>query len=121
MNILSKLRKQTHYTPEEVAEYLAVSVSRYMEYERGDMMQLPYSVIEKMAALYHVSEYEILTGKAMAHSLTGKVRQEVEIIPFITVVENYLLMSRLLSGAQADDPRYQIAWDNKNHRCNALS
>ena len=32
MNILSKLRKQTHYTPEEVAEYLAVSVIQYMEY-----------------------------------------------------------------------------------------
>ena len=121
MNILSKLRKQTHYTPEEVAEYLAVSVSRYMEYERDNMMQLPYSVIEKMAALYHVSEYEILTEKAVAHSLTENIHQEVEIIPFITVVENYLLMSRLLSGAQADDPHYQIAWDNKNHRCNTLS
>lgn len=33
----------------------------------------------------------------------------------------HLMMSRLLDGAQAGDPRYQIAWNNKNHQCHALS
>ena len=121
MNILSIMRKEAHYSLEEVAKYLAVNVTQYEEYEQVDIMQLSYSVIEKIAALYHVSEYEILTEKAEAHSLTGNVHQEVEIIPFITIVENYLMMTRLLDGAQAGDPHYQIAWNNKNHQCHALS
>ena len=64
MNILSVMRKETHYSLEEVAKYLAVNVTQYEEYEQVNIMQLPYSVIEKIAALYHVSEYEILTEKA---------------------------------------------------------
>ena len=121
MNILSVMRKETHYSLEEVAKYLAVNVTQYEEYEQVNIMQLPYSVIEKIAALYHVSEYEILTEKAEAHSLTGNVHQEVEIIPSMTIVENYLMMSRLLDGAQAGNPHYQIALNNKNHQCHSLS
>lgn len=47
MNILSIMRKETHYSLEEVAKYLAVNVTQYEKYERVDIMQLPYSVIEK--------------------------------------------------------------------------
>lgn len=121
MNILSRMRKKAQYTPGELAKYLAVSTTQYEEYEGEDILLLPYSVIEKMAALYHVSEYDILTGKAKAHSLTGNVRQETEIIPFISIVNNYMLMSRLLDDAPADDPHYQIAWNNRERRANALS
>ena len=115
------MRKETHYSLEEVVKYLAVNVTQYKEYEQVNIMQLSYSVIKKISTLYHVSEYEILTEKAEAHSLTGNVHQEVEIIPFMTIVENYLMMSRLLDGAQAGDSHYQIAWNNKNYQCHALS
>ena len=59
----------------------------------------------------HVTEYDILTGTAQAHSITGNPQQEEEIIPFMKIIENYLLMSRLLDGARHDDPRYRIAWN----------
>ena len=45
------MRKETHYSLEEVAKYLAVNVTQYEEYEQVNIMQLPYPVIEKIAAL----------------------------------------------------------------------
>ena len=56
MNILSVMRKETHYSLEEVAKYLAVNVTQYEEYEQVNIMQLPYSVIEKIAAGTNIND-----------------------------------------------------------------
>ena len=117
MNIIENMRKKVHYTAEQVAKYLGVDLMVYLSYEHQKTDEVPYQVIELLAALYHVTEYDILTGAAHAHSITGNPQQEAEIIPFMKIVRNYLLMSRLLDGAKHDDPRYRIAWDdNGDHR-----
>ena len=117
MNIIESMRKKVRYTTEQVAKYLGVDLMVYLSYERLKTDEIPYQVIELLATLYHVTEYEILTETAQAHSITGNPQQEVEIIPFMKIVRNYLLMSRLLDGAKHDDPRYRIAWDdNGDHR-----
>lgn len=117
MNIIESMHKKVRYTAEQVAGFLGVDLSAYLSYERQKTDELPYQIIEMLAALYHVTEYDILTGTAQAHSITGNPQQEVEIIPFMKIVRNYLLMSRLLDGAKHDDPRYRIAWDgNGDHR-----
>lgn len=112
MNIIKSMRKKLRYTAEQVAGFLGVDLSAYLSYERQKTDELPYQIIEMLAALYHVTEYDILTGTAQAHSITGNPQQEVEIIPFMKIVRNYLLMSRMLDGARHDDPRYRIAWDD---------
>ena len=110
MNIIESMRKKVRYTAEQVAGFLGVNLKVYISYEQQKTDELPYQVIEQLAALYHVTEYEILTGTAQAHSITGNPQQEEEIIPFMKIIENYLLMSRLLDGARYDDPCYRIAW-----------
>ena len=117
MNIIESMRKKVRYTAEQIARFLGIDLTVYISYEQQKTDKLPYLVIEQLAALYHVTEYDILTGTAQAHSITGNPQQEAEIIPFMKIIENYLLMSRLLDGARHDDPRYRIAWnDNGDHR-----
>lgn len=117
MNIIESMRKKVRYTAEQVAKYLGVDLMVYLSYERQKTDEVPYQVIELLAALYHVTEYDILIGNAQAYSISGNPHQEVEIIPFMKIVRNYLLMSRMLDGARHDDLRYRIAWDdNSDHR-----
>lgn len=117
MNIIENMRKKVRYTAEQVAGFLGVDLAAYLSYEQQKTDELPYQIIELLAALYHVTEYEILTGTAQAHSITGNPQQEAEIIPFMKIVRNYLLMSRMLDGARHNDLRYRIAWnDNSDHR-----
>ena len=112
MNIIESMRKKVRYTAEQVAKYLGVDLMDYLRYERLKTDEVPYQVIELLAALYHVTEYEILTETAQAHSITGNPQQEEDIIPFMKIIENYLLMSRLLDGVRHDDPCYRIAWSH---------
>ena len=112
MNIIENMRRKVRYTAEQVAQYLGVDLMVYLSYERQKTDEVPYQVIELLAALYHVTEYNILTGTAQAHSITGNPQHEVEIIPFMKIVRNYLLMNRLLDGARHDAPRYRIAWNH---------
>lgn len=116
MNIIENMRKKVRYTAEQVAGFLGVDLAAYISYEQQKTDELPYQIIELLAALYHVTEYEILPGTAQAHSITGNPQQEAEIIPFMKIVRNYLLMSRMLDGARHDDSRYRIAWDDNGHR-----
>ena len=117
MNIIENMRKKVRYTAEQVTGFLGVDLAAYLSYEQKKTDELPYQIIELLAALYHVTEYEILTGTAQAHSITGNPQQEAEIIPFMKIVRNYLLMGRMLDGARHNDLRYRIAWnDNSDHR-----
>ena len=112
MNIIESMRKKVRYTTEQVAKYLGVDLMIYLSYERLKIDEVPYQIIELLATLYHVTEYEILTETAQAHSITDNPQQEADIIPFMKIIENYLLMSRLLDVARHDDPRYRIAWNH---------
>jgi transcriptional regulator with XRE-family HTH domain len=98
-----------HFTEKQVAEYLGISLPDYMKYEKG-IKELSLPVLEKLAALYHVEEYDILMGTAVPHTLRENPQQEKELIPFFNIVRNYLMMHRLLDGAPANYTRYRIAW-----------
>ena len=107
------MRKKARYSSSQVAEYLGISQTAYCQLERRqDVMDVPYQVIEQLAALYHVEEYDILMGTAKTHAVCKTPQQEAEIIPFLNIVRNYLLMSRLLDGAERNSPRYEIAWND---------
>lgn len=110
MNIIRQMRLTAHFSQHQVADYLGISKAEYVAYEKRNATELPLSVLEKMASLYHVEEYDILMGTAVAHPLCKTPAQEAELIPFFRLVRNYLLMRRLEDHAQRDDPRYQIAW-----------
>ena len=110
MNILGTMRETAGYTLGQVAEYLDIAQPVYLKYEQRTIDTVPYQVLEKLAALYHVEEYDILMGTAVPHSLSGTPAQEKELVPFFTLVENYLKMSRILAGADRDNPNYRINW-----------
>lgn len=110
MNILKKLRQKARYTEQQVADYLTVTLPEYLSYEEREVNGLSWKHLEKLAALYHVEEYDILTGTAVSHALCNTPAQETELIPFFTLVRNYLKMSRILDGADRDNPNYRINW-----------
>ena len=110
MNILVKLGKNTHYCQQQVADFLKVPLEGYHNMERTPVGDLDIHAVERLAALYHVSECDLLTGKAVGHSISGDPLTDEELLPFMKFVKNYLMMCRLLDGASTDVPRYRIAW-----------
>ena len=110
MNIIKSMRQKVRYTAEQVATFLGIDLTAYLAYEQQKADRLPYLVIERLAALYHVTEYDILMETAQAHSVTGNPQQEAEILSFMKIVRNYLLMSRLLDGGDPKSPHYDIVW-----------
>lgn len=108
MNILKKLRQEARYTEQQVADYLTVTLPEYLSYEERDVNSLSWEYLEKLAALYHVEEYDILTETAVSHVLCRTPAQETELIPFFTLVKNYLKMSRILDGTDRDNPNCRI-------------
>lgn len=110
MNILKRMRRMAKFTAEQVADYLGISQSDYSRIEQDDINNCPVETLEKLAALYHVEEYDLLTGTAVPHALCGTPAQEAELIPFFTLVDNYLKMCSILADAARSDPKYRIAW-----------
>lgn len=93
--IVEKLRRQSGFSSSEVAEYLAISEKDYLRYETEDA-ELPFDILERLADLYHVEEYDILTGSAVSQTVTESPRLEAELIPFYKIVNAYIKMDRLL-------------------------
>lgn len=110
MNILKRMRRMAKFTAKQVTDYLGISQSDYSRIEQKNVNDCPFDSLEKLAALYHVEEYDLLTGTAVPHKLCGTPAQEKELEPFFTLVENYLKMSRILAGADRDNPNYRINW-----------
>lgn len=110
MNILKRMRRMAKFTTGQVAEYLGISQSDYYRIEQKDINDCPLPLLEKLAALYHVEVYDILTGTAVPHTLCGTPAQEAELIPFFTLVNNYLKMCRILADATLSDFKYNIQW-----------
>ena len=61
MNIVESLRRESGFAGDQVAGYLGISQEEYLEYESGEE-NLPIDILEALAKLYHVEEYDILTG-----------------------------------------------------------
>lgn len=110
MNILKRMRRMAKFTGEQVANYLGISQSNYSVIEQGNINDCPFDTLEKLAALYHVEEYDLLNGTAVPHTLCETPAQEAELIPFFTLVNNYLKICRLLTDADRSDPRFRISW-----------
>ena len=99
--ILERLRREAMFPVEEVAAYLGITKEAYLEAEK-DANAIPLEQLESLAALYHVEEYDILTGTARSRAVTCSVRQEAELIPFFQIVRSYMKMIRLLKEAKND-------------------
>ena len=102
-NVLERLRRQSHFTASQVAEYLSLSEEDYLRYERGGD-ELPYKLLEAVADLYHVEECDILTGTAESQTVTLSPKDEVELIPFFKIVRAERKITRLLEEVKNEHP-----------------
>lgn len=98
MTIVESLRSESGFTGDQVAGYLGISLEEYLEYE-GREKDIPIDILEALARLYHVEEYDILTGTARSKTLCEDPEHEKELIPFFVIVQNYMKMQRLLEEA----------------------
>ena len=98
-HILERLRKEARFPVGEVASYLGMSEDAYLAVEK-DVSALPYGLLEKLAELYHVEEYDILTGTARSQAVTHSPKEEAELVPFFKIVQAYMKMTRLLEEAK---------------------
>lgn len=94
--VLERLRREARFPAGEVAECLGMTREAYLEAEK-DANALP---LERLSALYHVEEHDILTGTARSRAVTRSVRQEEELTPFFQIVRSYMKMTRLLEEAK---------------------
>lgn len=101
MNILRKMRRKAGFTESQVAEYLGISRTDYARHERNDIDKLPFEFIGMLADLYHVEEYDMLTGTAVPNTYCETPAKEAELIPFFRIVSSFLKMDRLLKEAAA--------------------
>lgn len=62
--ILKRLRQEALFPVEEIAAYLGVDEKEYLRLEK-DAARLSREQLERQAELYHVEEYDILTGTAL--------------------------------------------------------
>lgn len=97
--IVEQLRTQSGFSAKDVAEYLGVDEQQYAVYEENVNM-VPVDALEKLADLYHVEEYDILTGTARSRTYTESPRKELELIPFFRMVSAYLKIERLLKECE---------------------
>ena len=107
-NIISKnireLRNKFGYTQAFIAEYLNITPSAVNQYE-NDARTIPESVVEKLAILFNVDEYELyeenpekqLVNSSFAFradELTAADMQQIS--KFKKIITNYLNMSTAL-------------------------
>lgn len=96
--VLPRLRKESGFSAGQVAEYLGITEQEYLQME-PDVTVIPFACLEKLADLYHVEEYDILTGMATSQTVTKSPDEEKELIPFFKIVNNYMKMTRLLNNS----------------------
>ena len=90
MNILNRLRTKAGFTEQQTASFLNLSLQDYQSCESMDIMDVEWHVLEKLAALYHVEEYDILTGEAEGQTYFPDPEEERQLIPFFRMVRNYI-------------------------------
>lgn len=102
---LRMLRTEYGYTQEQLSAYLEITQSAYNKYEAG-VNDVPMDKLEKLATLYNVEEYDLLTsdvGKlklnmAFAFRNNGNGVELGKIETFRKIVHNYLEMCHEIDG-----------------------
>lgn len=87
------------YSQELISTYLGISQPAYNRYENDDTV-VSQEALEKLASIYGVEEYDILTcnheqlqaDMAFAFRKSGEVQNLAQIAGFQTLVKNYLDM-----------------------------
>ena len=101
---ITKIRKSLGYTQDSIAKYLEVSQAAYSKYESGEL-DIPISVIEKLASLFGVDEYDFyeedtelqLSNIVFAFRADDIMPEDMEAIAkFKKIVRNYINMSNEL-------------------------
>ncbi len=98
-SVLKELRKRMGYSQELISTYLGISQPAYNRYENDDTV-VSQEALEKLASIYGVEEYDILTcnheqlqaDMAFAFRKSGEVQNLAQIAGFQTLVKNYLDM-----------------------------
>lgn len=94
--ILRQLREKFSYTQGEVSKYLGITQPAYQKYETGET-EVSMESLAKLARLYGIDEYDILTGNiqrvdfAFAFRRDGEANLE-EVAHFQQIVTNYIMM-----------------------------
>ncbi|WP_051220395.1 helix-turn-helix domain-containing protein [Prevotella sp. AGR2160] len=102
-NNIKLLRNHYNYTQKQVSNYLGISQPAYSKYEDGKV-DVPMDKIEKLATLYNVEEYDLLTdetGSLKADMVFAYRRSESDvdlsgIAKFQKIVKNYIEISHEL-------------------------
>lgn len=98
------MREASHFTQENVAEFLGIGRSAYSNYELG-AREIPFDVMERLADLYGVDLYLLYeeNEEAVKNMLVTAFRVDNlsaddmnAIADFKRVVKNYLKMDMLL-------------------------
>lgn len=92
-SILRKLREKFSYTQGEVSKYLGISQPAYQKYETEASME----GLAKLARLYGIDEYDILSGNIQRAELAFAFRKNGEanledVAHFQQIVTNYIMM-----------------------------
>ena len=101
-SVLKDLRNRMGYSQEQISSYLGISQPAYNHYESGDTV-VSQDSLEKLADIYGVEEYDILTCNKpqlqtdMAFALTKeeKIKKLGQIASFHKLVKNYLDMCEI--------------------------
>ena len=97
------MRLKTGFLMRSIAGYLHETPDSYLELENGQR-EVTITELELLAKLYHVHEIDILEGTADPVVWTETVEKEAELIPFFTIVDNYVKMAKLLEQAREQKP-----------------
>lgn len=68
---------------------------------------IPRDILESLADLYHVEEYDILIGVARSQACTKSPKEEKELIPFFKLIKGCFSIQRILDGSKDIDIRNQ--------------
>jgi transcriptional regulator with XRE-family HTH domain len=107
-NNLKKLRVKFDYTQAFIAEYLNISSAAVNQYE-NDARTIPTSVVEKLALLYNIDEYDLYEENAEKQSLNiafafranDLLATDMQTISkFKKIISNYINMSIALENEQ---------------------
>lgn len=101
---IKHLRENLGYTQTDICNYLGISQPAYVKYENGETT-ISMQALEKIAMLFNVEEYDIMTGDAKTFQSTlafafrkeGEISDLKPIADFQRIVNNYLMMCNELS------------------------
>jgi transcriptional regulator with XRE-family HTH domain len=103
---ITGLRKRLGFSQEQVATYLGINREQISYYENGKR-EIPLDKLEKLADLYRIDLYDLMTENAMEQSVNIafayradelEAQDIIAISAFNKVVKNYIKMKRLVNN-----------------------